>query len=114
MSVTDGFPTFVLEQLRRTAPDVRARDMFGGVGLYAGDLFFARMDDDTLYFKVDDSNRARFQERGMTPFRPGGESGAVMGYYEVPGDILEDAELLASWMDTSVAVARRAKRARSR
>ena len=51
MSVNDGFRTFVLEQLARTTPGLRARNMFGGVGLYAGDLFFALMDDDVLYFQ---------------------------------------------------------------
>jgi len=34
--------------------------MFGGVGIYCGDLFFGLIDDDTLYFKVDDSNRSDF------------------------------------------------------
>ena len=88
MSVSESFRTFVLEQLARTTPRLRARSMFGGVGLYRGDLFFALMDDDALYFKVDDGNRAPFEERGMGPFRPGGE---VMQYYEVPADVLEDA-----------------------
>ena len=55
MSVSDGFRAFALEQLQRTTPDVRARSMFGGVGVYAGDMFFALMDDDVLYFKVDSS-----------------------------------------------------------
>jgi DNA transformation protein and related proteins len=104
----------VLEQLRRTAADVRARSMFGGVGIYAGDRFFALMDDDTLYFKVDDATRGRFEARGMGPFRPGGEGGEVMQYYEVPGDVLEDAELLAPWVEEAIAVAERARRRRSR
>ena len=43
--------------------------MFGGVGIYAGDLFFALIDDDTLYFKVDDSNRSDFEKRDMGLFR---------------------------------------------
>jgi DNA transformation protein len=113
MSVSDGFRAFALEQLRRTIPDVRARSMFGGVGVYAGDLFFALMDDDVLYFKVDDSNRGRFEARGMGPFRPYGDGGEVMQYYEVPADVLEDADLLASWVEASVAVARNARRGRS-
>jgi DNA transformation protein len=107
--VSDGFRAFALEQLQRTTSGVRARGMFGGVGIYAGDLFFALMDDDTLYFKVDDSNRERFEARGMGPFRPYGEGGEVMQYYEVPADVLEDVELLGSWVDASVAVARHAK-----
>jgi DNA transformation protein len=114
MSVSDGFRDFVLEQLRRTAPDVRPRSMFGGVGIYAGDLFFALMDDDTLYFKVDDSNRDQYETRGMGPFRPFGEGGEVMGYYEVPGDVLEDVEALAPWVEAALLVARKAKRGRSR
>jgi len=114
MSVSDSFRAFALEQLRRSIPDARARSMFGGVGLYAGDLFFALMDDDILYFKVDDSNRDRFEARGMGPFRPYGDGGEVMQYYEVPADVLEDVDLLASWVKASVAVARKAKRARSR
>jgi DNA transformation protein and related proteins len=114
MSVSDGFRAFALEQLQRTTPDVRARSMFGGVGVYAGDLFFALMDDDVLYFKVDSSNRGRFEERGMGPFRPSGDSGEVMQYYEVPADVLEDVDELASWVEASVAVARKAKRGRSR
>jgi DNA transformation protein len=114
MSVSDSFRAFALEQLQRTIPDVRARSMFGGVGVYAGDLFFGLMDDDILYFKVDDSNRGRFEERGMGPFRPYGDGGEVMQYYEVPADVLEDVDLLASWAEASMAVARKAKRARSR
>ena len=114
MSVSYGFRTFALEQLQRTVPDVRARSMFGGVGVYAGELFFGLMDDDILYFKVDDSNRGRFEERGMGPFRPYGDGGEVMQYYEVPADVLEDVELLASWVEASVAVARKARRGRSR
>jgi DNA transformation protein len=31
--------------------------MFGGVGIYSGDLFFALIADDTVYFKADDSTR---------------------------------------------------------
>jgi DNA transformation protein len=83
--------------------------MFGGVGLYSGDLFFALMDEDVLYFKVDDTTRARFEELGLGPFRPGGEAGEVMQYYEVPADVMEDAEALAPWAAEAVEVARRAR-----
>ncbi|HJR50125.1 MAG TPA: TfoX/Sxy family protein [Gemmatimonadales bacterium] len=109
MSVTEGFRSFVLEQLARTTAAVRARRMFGGVGVYSGDLFFALLDDDVLYFKVDDTTRTRFEERGMRPFRPDGEGGEVMRYYEVPAEVLEDAEALAPWAADAVEVARRAR-----
>jgi TfoX/Sxy family transcriptional regulator of competence genes len=50
----------------------------------------------------------------MGPFRPFGDGGEVMQYYEVPADVLEDVELLASWVGASVDVARQAKRGRVR
>src|SRR6187549_3889376 len=98
MPVSASFKAFVMEQLDRTTPDLHARNMFGGVGIYAGDCFFALIDDDTLYFKVDDTTRHAYAARGMAPFRPFGESGAVMQYYQVPEDLLEDPEDLRPWV----------------
>jgi DNA transformation protein len=108
MSVSPSFRGFVLEQLGRTTSGIRARSMFGGVGIYAAELFFALMDDDTLYFKVDDATRPQFEDRGMAPFRPYGEDGETMQYYEVPADVLEDPEALGAWVAAAMAAARRA------
>jgi DNA transformation protein len=108
MSVSEGFLGFVLEQLGRIAP-VTDRKMFGGVGIYGRGLFFALIDDDVLYFKVDDGNRADFEARGMQPFRPFGEEGTAMRYYEVPGDVMEDADLLAPWVEKALAAAQTAQ-----
>jgi DNA transformation protein and related proteins len=113
MTVSATFRAFVLEQLARTTPGVRDRSMFGGVGIYAGDVFFALVADDTLYFKVDDLTRDQFTDRGMQPFRPFGEGGEVMQYYAVPQDLLEDPDALRPWVDAAIAVARRARRGRS-
>ncbi len=114
MSVSPTFRAFAIEQLERSVPGIRARGMFGGVGIYATDLFFALLADDTLYFKVDDATRPAFEERGMGPFRPYGEGGEVMHYFEVPEDVLEDPEALRPWAEAAIAVARRARRGRPR
>lgn len=103
MAVSATYREFVLDQLGSAAP-VSARSMFGGVGIYSGPLFFALMDDDRLYFKVDDSNRADFEAKGMDAFHPFGDERA-MGYYEVPEEVLEDAEELAHWMAKALRVA---------
>jgi DNA transformation protein and related proteins len=110
VSVNPTFRTFVLEQLGRCVPSIRARAMFGGVGIYAGELFFALIADDTLYFKVDEVTRPEFERRGLEPFRPYGEQGEVMSYYRVSEDLLEDAEELRGWVAQAVEVARRARR----
>jgi DNA transformation protein len=114
VAVSPSFRTFILEQLGRVVPQVRARSMFGGVGIYSGDRFFALIDNDTLYFKVDDSNRSDFTARQMEPFRPYGENGETMGYYEVPADLLDDPETLRPWAEKAIAVAGRKKKAKRR
>jgi DNA transformation protein len=112
--VTPTFRTFVLEQLGRCVPLIRARNMFGGVGIYAGELFFALIADDTLYLKADELTRSEFERRGLGPFRPYGEHGEVMQYYRVSEEVLEDAEELRGWVEQAVEVARRARRRPSR
>ncbi len=104
----EGFHGFALEQLGRVVP-VTAKRMFGGVGVYARARFFALMDDDTLWLKVDDATRPRFEALGLEPFRPEGPDGPAMSYYPVPGEILEDVEQLASWVHDAIAVAERAR-----
>ena len=108
MPVTPEYREFVLEQLGRVAP-VTSRAMFGGVGVYSGGFFFALMAGDTLYLKVDDSNRPDFEAAGMGPFRPF-EGGGAMQYYELPADLLEDVDRLRPWVDRAIGVARRSRR----
>ena len=83
--------------------------MFGGVGIYSGEFFFALIADDTVYFKVDASTRADFEARGMEPFRPFGDEGGAMGYYQLPEDLLEDPDALRPWAEKAVGVARQKK-----
>jgi DNA transformation protein len=113
MRVTDGFRLFVLEQLAGLA-SVRPRAMFGGVGLYADDVFFGIMAADTLYLKVDDSNRAQYEAAGMTAFQPYPDKPMIMSYYQVPANVLEHGDELAAWAQASVRVAVRATARKAR
>jgi DNA transformation protein len=83
--------------------------MFGGVGIYSGELFFALISDDTLYFKTDASTRPEFEARGMGPFRPFGDDGGAMQYYQLPEDLLEDPDALRPWAEKAIAIARLSK-----
>jgi DNA transformation protein len=106
MSVSSSYLTFVLEQLSGVR-DLVTKRMFGGVGIYSGDVFFAILDNDTVFFKVDDELRAQYREAGMPPFAPMPGKPAMEGYYLVPPDVLEDAEAMAQWARQSIAVAAR-------
>jgi DNA transformation protein len=105
MAVSQDFLHYVLEQL---APleGVSARRMFGGVGLYRDGAMFGLIAADVLYYKVDDSNRGEFEARGMRRFRPFADREHLsMSYYEVPAEVLEDAEECAAWAGRSAAIA---------
>ena len=109
MSVTPSYLAHVIEQLKRVVPELRSRRMFGEAGLYAGDAFFALVADDALYFKVDDASRSEFESRGMLPFRPFGDERASMNYYQVPEDVFEDLDVLRTWAERAIAIARQKK-----
>jgi DNA transformation protein len=109
MPVSEGYLTYVLDQLRPIVPALRVRRMFGAVGLYATDLFFAIVDDDLLYLKVDDTTRPDYEARGMPPFRPF-EMHASMNYSQLPEEILEEREALQLWTSRAIDVARQARR----
>jgi DNA transformation protein len=112
LAVSEGYCGYVLEQLGAVS-GLSTRRMFGGVGIYSGEAFFALIDDDVLYFKVDDSISADYESRGMRRFRPYPDRPeASMGYYEVPADVMEDAEELARWARRSIAVAQKKKKRR--
>jgi DNA transformation protein len=107
MAVSRDFLAFVLEQLRE-AGAIESRRMFGGVGLYLGEVFFALIMDDTLYLRVDEDSRPEYTARGMRAFRPyANRPGLSRRYYEVPADVLEDSSQLGVWARRALAAATR-------
>jgi DNA transformation protein len=104
MAVSEEFLQYVLEQLAGLG-SVAPRRMFGGVGLYSSERIFGLIFGDILYFKVNDSNRGDYEARGMGRFRPYADKPLLsMTYYEVPADVLEDADECAAWARKSTAV----------
>jgi DNA transformation protein and related proteins len=106
MAVSANFLSYVIDQLGGLGA-VRTRRMFGGIGLYCDELFFGLIDDDVVYFKVDDSNRADYSRRGSKAFRPlADDPNAVsLSYFSVPEDTLEDSDEVRSWARKSVGIA---------
>jgi DNA transformation protein len=112
MPVSDSYRAFVLEQIARAAPRIRGKSMFGGVGVYSGDHFFALIDNDTLFFKVDDANRGDFVAARMKAWSPFGDGKEMTGYYELPAELLEDPDAMRPWVEKAIAVAARKKSAK--
>jgi DNA transformation protein len=110
MAVSQGFTDFVVEQLEGCGV-ISTRRMFGGVGIYCGDTFFALIDNDILYLKVDDLTRPEFERAGSAPFKPYGDDRETMQYYNVPASVLEDAAELTRWGRKAIEAAQRKKAA---
>lgn len=107
------FLDFLLDQLG-DLPEVRAQRMFGGFGLYSGDLFFAIVLRDVAYFKVDDESRSHYERAGMKPFKPPGDRPTTLQYFEVPAAVLEDAEELCRWARGAIDTAERKPKKKTR
>jgi DNA transformation protein len=91
----DGFKDYVLDQLA----DLRGltcRAMFGGYGLRYRETFFGIIHKGRLYFKVSPATLPSYHEHDMKPFRPNSKQ-TLTTYYEVPVEIIEDAEQLTTW-----------------
>jgi DNA transformation protein and related proteins len=102
MAVTDDYLRYVLEQLAGLG-HVVTRRMFGAVGLYHDGRFFGLISADTVYFKVNESNRGDYEARGADRFRPFPDKPHLsMTYYSVPADTLEDADECVVWARKSV------------
>jgi DNA transformation protein and related proteins len=105
MVVSADFLQYVLGQLS-TLGNITSRRMFGAVGLYGDGVFFGLISEDVLYFKVGGANRNDYAARGMSQFRPYRDRPQLsMSYYEVPADVLEDAEECVVWARRSLIVA---------
>lgn len=110
MSRQSEFVVFVLEQMASLG-EVRARAMFGGHGIYHGDIFFAIIVDDRLYFKADAVTSREFSARGLSPFTYVARGKTVtLHYYEAPPEVFEEAQAMRRWAQQAVGVALQATR----
>jgi len=104
-----------IRELLDWVPELRDKRMFGGVGLYSGDAFFAILVDNDLYLKGDDQSRDLFREGGGAAFsylRQGKPQ--TMDYWSVPADVLEESETLQRWVRTALEAALRAGKKKSK
>lgn len=103
--------TYILEEALGEVPGLSARPMFGAYGMYKDGVFFAIIEDDELFFKVNDETVKSYMERESKQFTYGLKNGEIskMNYWKVPDEVLEDREEIVSWIEQSVQVAKENK-----
>ncbi|MFN3729377.1 MAG: TfoX/Sxy family protein [Fimbriimonadaceae bacterium] len=106
MPISETYLRTTVELLSNVRP-VTAKKMFGGAGLYCEEVFFAVIDDDRLYLKVDQVNLPDFEAFDAEPWIMDLRNPKPAPYRELPAEILHDPQQLGAWIDAAVAVARR-------
>jgi DNA transformation protein and related proteins len=91
---------------------VRARRMFGGLGLKLEGISIGIVVEGVLYLKVDAATKPRFEAAGGKPFLYAGAKGQVaMPYWTPPPDIFDDPDQLRIWTLLAFEAATRSKAA---
>ena len=113
MVASDSFADVLREQLAPLG-HIALRWMFGKTGVFCDGLMLAMVRDDTLYFRVDDDNRALFKEaEAFAPlnYRKGGDS-IDLAFWRAPERLFDESGEFLAWARAALAAGRvAAKRA---
>ncbi len=115
MVASDSFAEFLREQLAPLGR-VTTRRMFGKTGVFCGGLMFAMVTNDTLYFRVDDGNRAVFKEAESAPPLSYQKQGRAidLSFWRAPDRLFDEPEEFVLWARSALAAARRVAAKRER
>lgn len=107
----DDFKDYVVgDVLGHVEGNITSKRMFGGYSLYLDGNIFAMITSDTdLYFKVDDTNRAQYEEMDSHPFVYSGwkdpkRKPITMPYWLISEEIMEDREKIEELVNQSAAI----------
>src|SRR5882724_4039590 len=116
MVASESFAEFLREQLAPLGV-ITMRRMFGKTGVFCDGFMLGMVRDNTLYFRVDDDNRAAFKEaESFPPLNYDKKSGTIdLSFWRVPERLFDEPDELVAWARAALAAARRvaAKRGRT-
>jgi DNA transformation protein len=82
--------------------DVRARRMFNGMGIYAGECMFAFLKDEDIGLKLSPEDAEEvLKVSGAGPFRTSPNAEPMKEYVKLPPSILDDFEKFSYWVQKS-------------
>lgn len=101
-----------IEELFQSLGPVTIKRMFGGKGIYVGDLIVALEVDGEILLKADEVTVPEFEVSGCRQWTyEGRRTGAPlkMPYWSIPDDAFDDPDLMAEWVRLALDAALRAK-----
>jgi DNA transformation protein len=108
MVASDSFAEFLREQLGPLGA-VTMRRMFGKTGVFCDGVMLAMVRDNTLYFRVDDDNRAAFKEaESFPPLNYAKKGGSIdLSFWRAPERLFDEPDELVAWARAALAAAQR-------
>lgn len=100
MAKPSAFASHV-EELLTSVRGVTVKRMFGGFGVFYDSRMFALIDNDVLYFKTDETNRAEFTARQLPNWQ---YKASPSNYFRAPEECLDEPDEMALWAKKSIAV----------
>lgn len=115
MVASETFAEFLREQLVPLGR-LTMRRMFGKTGVFCDGVMFAVVTENTLYFRVDDENRAIFKEAEASPPLNYAKQGATidLSFWRVPERLFDEPDELVGWARAALAAAHRVAAKRPR
>ena len=115
MGASDSFAEFLREQLAPLGR-ITLRRMFGKTGVFCDGVMLGMVTDNTLYVRVDDKNRAIFQEAEAYPPLNYAKKGEMidLAFWRVPDRLMDEPDELVDWARAALAAARRVAAKRRR
>ena len=115
MPVSPDYRDFVHELLSPLG-SVTMKRFFGGFEVKYGEVQFAWVLNDTLYFKVDDESRPDFEEAGVAPFEyeRNGKPFTLRKLHEAPAFLFDEPDEMLVWARKAVEAEMRAQKAKTK
>ena len=115
MVASDSFAEFLREQLAPLGR-VTMRRMFGKTGVFCDGVMLGMVTENTLYFRVDDHNRAAFNEAASFPPLNYEKKGSTidLSFWRAPERLFDEPDELLSWARAALDAARRVAAMRER
>ncbi len=108
MVASETYAEFLREQLAPLGR-VTMRRMFGKTGVFCDGVMFGMVTENTLYFRVDDKNRATFKEAQSFPPLNYAKKGRTidLSFWRVPERLFDEPDELIAWARAALAAAHR-------
>jgi DNA transformation protein and related proteins len=108
MVASESFAEFLREQFAPLGA-ISMRRMFGKTGVFCDGFMLGMVRDNTLYFRVDDENRAASGEaEAFPPLNYEKKGGSIdLAFWRAPERLFDEADELVAWARLALEAARR-------